>query len=458
MGSSGADRRSSVRHVATFRIRLGYSDLGAFLDGFAVNISKGGIYVPTKQPKDRGTEVRFEILLKDGTVAVSGVGKVAWARKFDPENPGTRYGMGVQFVKLEGASDSIVRQALDWRTRHLGGEDRPDDVPPDDGAAGDSAAPDAAAVPEIPAASPETAPERVAPADPAEDPAAADPAPAGQERQAGLAAPHRILGDRRVSLGTVDDLLASIRATPAQADRISAPPPPPDDWSDMNGVSAAVAAPALQAAEPAVPEESAASDAAEAAALASLAGAVADPPAAPVEEPPPPPSGPALPDFLRDSAERPGLDALPPSRLLDLLPPQGPIAVPIEPSEPSAPDPIFPAPGAPDVSAAGPVGLDLPSWDEEETADTALAQEVAAAAGRVAGPIMVAGDDDLDIDSLPTSLSSDSSPPAQSVPPSPDESSIPPESKAPDSPAPEESVATEGRKSGFFGRLFGRKK
>jgi molecular chaperone DnaK len=115
MADDPADRRSAPRFAATFRIRLGYPDINAFLDGYAVNISKGGIYVPTKQPRERGTEVRFELLLKDGSAAVTGAGRVAWAKAFDPAKPGERYGMGVEFVALEGASEDIVQKAMAWR-------------------------------------------------------------------------------------------------------------------------------------------------------------------------------------------------------------------------------------------------------------------------------------------------------------------------------------------------------
>ncbi len=120
MTDQPADRRTAPRVAATFRIRLGYPDLDAFVDGYAANISKGGIFVPTKQPRDKGAEVRFELLLKDGSTAVSGVGRVAWTKPFDAAKPAERYGMGVEFTTLEGSSEEVVRKALEWRAKHLG--------------------------------------------------------------------------------------------------------------------------------------------------------------------------------------------------------------------------------------------------------------------------------------------------------------------------------------------------
>ncbi|MBN1771457.1 MAG: TIGR02266 family protein, partial [Deltaproteobacteria bacterium] len=120
MTDQPADRRAAPRIAATFRIRLGYSSIDSFLDGYAANISKGGIFVPTKQPRDQGTEVRFELLLKDGSTAIAGVGRVAWTRAFDPKRPGERFGMGVQFLALDASGEEIVRRALAWRAAHLG--------------------------------------------------------------------------------------------------------------------------------------------------------------------------------------------------------------------------------------------------------------------------------------------------------------------------------------------------
>ncbi|MDI7266369.1 MAG: PilZ domain-containing protein, partial [Myxococcota bacterium] len=186
------NRRTAPRHLATFRVRLGYADMDAFLSGYAVNISKGGIYVPTKQPKPRGTEIRFEILLKDGAVAVSGAGRVAWSAPFDPADPTKRYGMGVQFNSIDTASDDVVRKALEWKAAHLPAREASREVCPEDSK--DQAA-----------AHPVPGPEPASPAPPPPEKAAgADPVT--RTKQTGAAG-------KKASLSDVNDLLASLRGT-----------------------------------------------------------------------------------------------------------------------------------------------------------------------------------------------------------------------------------------------------
>jgi len=123
MAESPADRPAAPRIAATFRIRLGYSDIDSFVEGYAANISQGGIFVPSRQPRDKGAEIRFELLLKEGSPAIAGTGRVAWARPFDPARPGERSGMGVRFLALDGSGEEVVRAALAWRAKHLRAEE-----------------------------------------------------------------------------------------------------------------------------------------------------------------------------------------------------------------------------------------------------------------------------------------------------------------------------------------------
>lgn len=286
-GSHPADRRYAPRYAATFRVRLAFPDLDAFLTGYAANISKGGIYIPTKQPKPKGTEIRFEILLRDGTVAVSGAGRVAWSASFDPARPGSRYGMGVQFLTIDTASDDIVRKALAWRAKHMSRRDAAREVhehappgadvaekPPaeEDAKAAATAGPEPLAEAQPPeSAAPERAP---APEKRAERPAATrevgEPAAGPAEKAPERAAPEQPAqaAHRKVSLDDVDQLLASLRGDkrapkpapvpagapprkpPAEKPREALPPQPPaaEAGGEASGVSAEPPADVLLAA------------------------------------------------------------------------------------------------------------------------------------------------------------------------------------------------------------------
>lgn len=102
------------------RIKLKYPDIDTFIQKYAVNISRGGIFIATKSPKPVGTYVRFEFLLSDegGTSIIRGEGQVQWTKDYDPATPGKPHGMGVKFMRLDADSQTVVDRALRWRADH----------------------------------------------------------------------------------------------------------------------------------------------------------------------------------------------------------------------------------------------------------------------------------------------------------------------------------------------------
>ncbi len=94
---------------AQMRIRLKYADLPTFIERFAPNVTRGGLFIASRTPKAVGTTLRFELLLADGkTKVLKGEGVVAWVREFDPENPQRPHGMGVRFARLDADSRQLI--------------------------------------------------------------------------------------------------------------------------------------------------------------------------------------------------------------------------------------------------------------------------------------------------------------------------------------------------------------
>ena len=102
------------------RIKLKYPDVETFIQKYAVNISRGGIFIATKSPKAVGTFVRFEFLLSDATTTsiIRGEGQVQWTKEFDPAHPTKAHGMGVKFSRLDAGSQAVIDRALRWRADH----------------------------------------------------------------------------------------------------------------------------------------------------------------------------------------------------------------------------------------------------------------------------------------------------------------------------------------------------
>jgi len=74
-----ATRRGGARHDLTARVTLKAKD-GAVLEGWALNISRGGIRVILEEKVDPGTE--FEVTMTTGTDPSSPVvGRVVWVQE-----------------------------------------------------------------------------------------------------------------------------------------------------------------------------------------------------------------------------------------------------------------------------------------------------------------------------------------------------------------------------------------
>jgi uncharacterized protein (TIGR02266 family) len=92
------------------RVRLRYADLETFIERFAPNVTRGGIFLASRTPRAEGEVFPFEVQLSSGAVALSGEGKVIWIKPFNPAEPQKPHGMGVQFVRIDpGCRETLAR-------------------------------------------------------------------------------------------------------------------------------------------------------------------------------------------------------------------------------------------------------------------------------------------------------------------------------------------------------------
>ena len=94
------------------RVRLRYAAFETFIEKFAPNVTRGGLFLASREPRAVGEVFNFEVLLAGGEVALAGEGKVTWVREFDPAAPNKPHGMGVQFLRLDAPSRDVVNQML----------------------------------------------------------------------------------------------------------------------------------------------------------------------------------------------------------------------------------------------------------------------------------------------------------------------------------------------------------
>jgi Tfp pilus assembly protein PilZ len=91
---------------ASVRLHLKCPDAEDFVERFAPNVTRGGIFFPTRDAREVGATIRFEIALLDDTVVFAGEGVVTWAK---PK------GMGVKFTTLDPATEPMLERLLSRR-------------------------------------------------------------------------------------------------------------------------------------------------------------------------------------------------------------------------------------------------------------------------------------------------------------------------------------------------------
>jgi molecular chaperone DnaK len=110
------EKRGGDRTPVGLLVRLSYGSVDEFVERFATNLSRGGVFIRTRSPKPPGTHVAFELKLANGETVVKGLGTVLWSRHEDPHsNPPVAPGMGVQFTDLDDPSRAIIERVMGRR-------------------------------------------------------------------------------------------------------------------------------------------------------------------------------------------------------------------------------------------------------------------------------------------------------------------------------------------------------
>lgn len=109
--TSGRERRQFDRAPLNMLVQFRLGDMDEFMRDYAANISLGGIFIRTREPRDRGSMIYLQFRLKDGSKLIEGLGKVVHVNP--PESPAP--GMGVEFVNLDDESRRLIKEIVKER-------------------------------------------------------------------------------------------------------------------------------------------------------------------------------------------------------------------------------------------------------------------------------------------------------------------------------------------------------
>ena len=102
------ERRRESRHLVA--VAVGLRTDTHFYEGQSDDLSPGGLFVATSNPRPVGTQVTLSFVLPSGT-QITTQGVVRWLR----ESAGQSSGMGIAFEELSADDDSAIASFLDVR-------------------------------------------------------------------------------------------------------------------------------------------------------------------------------------------------------------------------------------------------------------------------------------------------------------------------------------------------------
>jgi uncharacterized protein (TIGR02266 family) len=104
-----------VAALPLVRVRLKHPDVQTFVERFAPNVTRGGVFLASREPRPVGALIRFEVSLVTGAVVLTGEGRVTWVKPYNASEPARPHGMGVQFTDLDASSRPMLERLLERR-------------------------------------------------------------------------------------------------------------------------------------------------------------------------------------------------------------------------------------------------------------------------------------------------------------------------------------------------------
>lgn len=93
-------------------VQYRFDTLEDFLAEYSLNLSPGGVFICTDEPREEGSVIHVQFSLKDGSRLIEGMGRVV--RVIRPGGP-ERAGMGIEFLHFDEDSLALVRQLCSGR-------------------------------------------------------------------------------------------------------------------------------------------------------------------------------------------------------------------------------------------------------------------------------------------------------------------------------------------------------
>lgn len=102
------ERRRHPRTPLSILVQFRFNTFEEFLAEYSVNLSPGGMFIRTDEPKEEGSVIYLQFTLKDGSRLIEGMGRVV---RVNPPGVKDRVaGMGIEFVNFDDDSMALIQE------------------------------------------------------------------------------------------------------------------------------------------------------------------------------------------------------------------------------------------------------------------------------------------------------------------------------------------------------------
>jgi type IV pilus assembly protein PilZ len=106
----GSEKRRFARAALSLLVQYRFNTFEDFLAEYSVNLSAGGIFIRTDQPKEEGSIIYLQFSLKDGSRLIEAMGRVV--RVNPPGVAGRVPGMGIEFLNFDEESSQLIEEIV----------------------------------------------------------------------------------------------------------------------------------------------------------------------------------------------------------------------------------------------------------------------------------------------------------------------------------------------------------
>lgn len=111
-------KRKHERTDLSLLVQYRFNTFEDFIPDYAVNLSPGGMFLNTEDPREVGSVIYLQFSLKDGSKLIEGMGRVV---RVIPPGKGTQTpGMAIEFTDFDEEAQAFIRMICQGKGRRPG--------------------------------------------------------------------------------------------------------------------------------------------------------------------------------------------------------------------------------------------------------------------------------------------------------------------------------------------------